>query len=158
MLSGVEFHAYNELSKLSVSIRIILNADFSALHGYGFESTFSEAWLFWTYDKISKNRFDFRSGFFFFLIVEGPTSGIYLKLEGVTVPLTVWVWFQAFWQLSCNTIFCPWANKESRVRNKSGIKYWTLWWRQVKWKLIQDLTLLEVHLCISHWYTVVLWD
>lgn len=96
--------------------------------------------------------------FFFFLIVEGPTSGIYLKLEGVTVPLTVWVWFQAFWQLSCNTIFCPWANKESRVRNKSGIKYWTLWWRQVKWKLIQDLTLLEVHLCISHWYTVVLWD
>lgn len=55
-----------------------------------FESTFSEAWLLWTYDKISKNRFDFRSGFFFFfLIVEGPTSGIYLKLEGVTVPLTV---------------------------------------------------------------------
>lgn len=33
MLSGIEFHAYNELSKLSVLIRIILNADFSALHG-----------------------------------------------------------------------------------------------------------------------------
>lgn len=64
MLSGIEFHTYNELSKPSVSIRIVLSADFSALHGYGFEPTLSEAWLLCTYDKISKNRSDFRSIFF----------------------------------------------------------------------------------------------
>jgi len=47
MLSGIEFHAHNELSKQSVErIGIVGSADFSAVHGHSFESQLlSEVWL-----------------------------------------------------------------------------------------------------------------
>lgn len=38
MLSGIGFHAHNELSKQSVErISVVGNADFSAVHGHSFE-------------------------------------------------------------------------------------------------------------------------
>lgn len=47
VLSGIGFHAHNELSKRSVErIGIVGNADFSAVHGHSFEpELLSEVWL-----------------------------------------------------------------------------------------------------------------
>lgn len=47
MLSGIGFHAHNELSKQSVErISIVGNADFSAVHDHSLEpELLSEVWL-----------------------------------------------------------------------------------------------------------------
>lgn len=47
MLSGIGFHAHNELSKQSVErISIVGNTDFSAVHDHSFEpELLPEVWL-----------------------------------------------------------------------------------------------------------------
>lgn len=127
------------MQTFQLSMAAVLNLNFCLKFGY------------YTHDKSKNNRSDFR--LIFLKSLKDQLTGL---IWGGNVPLTEFR-FKHFDKWVATQYFVPDLTKSLELETNLA-KMLKPVMASGKWKLLQDLTLLVVHLRISHWCIVVLWD